>query len=113
MRKSTADEPVEKYFDSKAERRQLGTGYYALSNDPLERQKQQDELREREAETARARASASDHPPLNDAERAIQERKKQIKAKREELARKRLKSNPVPSPSIQPALTEAGALDGP
>ncbi|PLW24792.1 hypothetical protein PCASD_26330 [Puccinia coronata f. sp. avenae] len=102
IRKPGTHEPVEKYFDSKAERRQLGTGFYALSSDPKERLAQQEELRQREQETLAARSAAhkADHQSLESpAEKLIQDRKRLLQAKKDQLANKRLKKDaPVPVP---------------
>jgi hypothetical protein len=102
IRKPGTHEPVEKYFDSKAERRQLGTGFYALSSDPEERLAQQEELRQREQETVAARSAAhkADHQSLESpAEKLIQDRKRLLQAKKDQLANKRLKKDaPVPVP---------------
>ncbi|KAH9466251.1 hypothetical protein MJO28_001128 [Puccinia striiformis f. sp. tritici] len=95
IRKSTADEPIEKYFDAKAERRQLGTAFYALSSNPEERQRQQEELRAREEQTKQARTAANSLPDqqLSAAEIALETRKRMLQAKKEELARKRMKKS--------------------
>ncbi|MBW0531389.1 hypothetical protein O181_071104 [Austropuccinia psidii MF-1] len=92
-KKQPSEEPLEKYFDPKAERRQLGTGFYALSSNPEERKRQQEELRAREAQTEQARLAKSSEAPkeLTASEIAIETRKRQIQLKREELARKRMK----------------------
>ncbi|CAH7674201.1 hypothetical protein PPACK8108_LOCUS9112 [Phakopsora pachyrhizi] len=99
-KRPTTDEPVEKYFDSRAERRQLGTGFYALSSNPEERLLQQEELRTREAETEKARASVTKvstgkEEQLSASEIALEARKRQIQLKREEQIKKRLKLTEV------------------
>ncbi|OAV94097.1 hypothetical protein, variant [Puccinia triticina 1-1 BBBD Race 1] len=105
QRKRTADEPIEKYFDPKAERRQLGTAFYALSSNPEERQRQQEELRAREEETKQARTAANKLPEkqLSAAEKALEARKRLLQSKKEELARKRMKKTDVSSAGPAPS----------
>lgn len=84
--------PIEKYFNPKAEQRQLGIGHYNLSSNPIERQNQQDELKSREIETQEKRSSIVNQSEV--VENSILDRKRLIQLKREELmARKKVKSN--------------------
>jgi len=96
---SSSEEPVEKYFDAGLERRQMGTGFYALSRDPAERLRQQAELRARDLHTQSVRAAAvtphNDLPALTPAQIALQTRKRLVQAKK--LVR--LQKPPVPDPS--------------
>ncbi|KAG0148779.1 hypothetical protein CROQUDRAFT_714305 [Cronartium quercuum f. sp. fusiforme G11] len=106
----SSEPPINKHFDPKLERRQLGTGYYTLSNDPIERQNQLDQLRSRQTETERVRASKSSvQPGLNEPERAIEHRKRQIQLKRDEIARKKLKSNHIISSSSTLMVSDSSA----
>ncbi|KAA1088400.1 hypothetical protein PGT21_005376 [Puccinia graminis f. sp. tritici] len=102
--KRTTDVPIEKYFDSKAERRQLGTAFYALSSNPEERQRQQEELRAREQETKQARTTTTSLPDqqLSAAEKALEARKRLLQSKKEELARKRMKKTDASSAGPAP-----------
>lgn len=98
-RKTRADEePVEKYFDAGLERRQMGTGFYTLSRDPVERLRQQAELRAREHDTLRARSAATDLPQLTPAQIALEARKRLV------LAKKNLRRTSKPNNPDPPAL---------
>jgi hypothetical protein len=102
--KRTTDEPIKKYFDSKAEHRQLGTAFYALSSNPEERQRQQEELRARKEETKQARTTTTSLPnqQLSAAKKAIEALKRPLQSKKEELAPKRMKKTDASSAGPAP-----------
>ncbi|KAH9815109.1 hypothetical protein DFH28DRAFT_1057651 [Melampsora americana] len=84
--------PIETYFNPKSEQRQLGISHYHLSNDPIERKRQQDELRTRELQTETQRESNLKSNRSDSIQTSIiEDRKRLIQAKREANLKNRKK----------------------